>query len=359
MEGIDWLFELKERVPQFLERLKGKKITGFFHYSLTGDLYDENVKWGLGNTVFATKIYYTFDLLNKMSLRDKNAMANFIKSFQKKDGSISDPLVKKKSFFREKFSAIKNLDFNNFFHQQTIRAETRQAIFALGLLGKKPDMLYQKFPKTEKEIEKYLSKLNWQKPWGAGSHFSHLLFFLKNNDLENKRDLINFAINWINKLQNPKDGSWYQGNPNLQQKINGAMKVITGLKVAEKMNFKYPEKLIDLCLSARNDTHACDNFNIIYVLKRANELTESPYRYQEIKNFALERLKIYKEYYFPEIGGFSFLPNKANAYYYEAKITKGLNEPDIHGTVMFLWGISIIAQILNIDKKLELKEQIP
>jgi len=360
MEDINWIFELKEKIPQFLERLKGRKNPGFFHYSLSGDLYDENVKWGLGNTVFAVKIYYTLNLLNDLSKEKKESMASFIKSFQRKDGTIFDLLIKKKrAILIPILLAIKNLDFNNLFHQQTIRAETRQSISVLKLLGKKPDIPYQKFPKTQEEIKKYLAKLNWEKPWGAGSHFSHLIFFLKNSDLENKEDLINFAINWISKLQSSEDGSWYEGSPFLQEKINGAMKIITGLKVANKMNFKYPEKLIDLCLLAKNGTQACDNFNIVYVLKYANELTGSQYRFDEIKNFALQRLEIYKSYCYPEIGGFSFLPDKANVYYYGAKISKGLNEPDIHGTCMFLWGISIIAQILGIDKRLGFNEQVP
>ncbi len=137
------------------------------------------------------------------------------------------------------------------------------------------------------------------------------------------------------------------------------MKIITGLKGADKMNFRYPEKLIDLCLRTKNDKHACDNFNIIYLLHYANEIAEKNYRVDEIKDFATERLRIYKNYYFPEIGGFSFLPDKANVYYYGMKITKGLKEPDIHGTVMFLWGISIIMQILGYKNNLEFREFTP
>lgn len=358
IQDIKWVFELKEKVPKFLEKLKGKESPGFFHYVLSGDLYDENIKWGLGNTVFAVKIYYTLDLLDNLPKAERKTMADFIKSFQRKDGMIYDPLVKREAFLREKLSAIKNLDFNNFFHQQTLKAETRQSISALKFLGEKPEIFYQKFPKTKKEIEKYLSKLNWQKPWGAGSHFSHLVFFLKNSDLKDKEYLINFSIDWINKLQNSRDGSWYKGNPDLQQKVNGAMKIITGLKVADKMDFQYSDKLIDLCLSAKNNEQACDNFNIIYVIHYANKITCGKYRIDEIKKFAQDRLKIYKNYYFSEIGGFSFLPNKTNICYYGAKLTKGLKEPDIHGTVMFLWGISMIAPILGFDKKLGFKELI-
>jgi len=66
MEKINWIFELREIVPKFLERLKNKMVPGFFHYSLSGDLYDENTKWGLGNTIFAAKIYYTLDFLDNL-----------------------------------------------------------------------------------------------------------------------------------------------------------------------------------------------------------------------------------------------------------------------------------------------------
>ena len=189
--------------------------------------------------------------------------------------------------------------------------------------------------------------------------FFSLTFFLKKSHSENKETLTIFAIKWLNKLQNPEDGSWYFRKPSLQQKINGAMKIITALKVAEEMNFQYPEKLIDLCLSAQNDNHACDNFNIIYVLHYANKMIDNNYRSAEIRKFALDRLAEYRNYYYPEIGGFSFLSHKSNVYYYGSKITKGLNEPDIHGTIMFLWGITIIAQILGIDKKLGFNELIP
>lgn len=355
-QNINWLLELKQKVPQFMEELKGEKKSGFYHYSLSGDLYSEDENWGLGNTVFAIKIYYTLNLLNSMVEEEKNDMAQFIKNFQDEQGNIYDPLVKHKSFVREKLSAIRHRRFNNFFHRQTMRAETRQAVSALHLLGGKPKVYPKEMPDTKRGAEKYLSSLKWEVPWGAGSHFSHLLFFLANSEKENKDELIDYAIWWVNKLQNPETGSWYRGNPSLQNKINGAMKVLTGLKAADRMEFKYAKQLVDLCLSAKNDKHACDNFNIVYVLKYANEALDGQYRNTEIRDFARERLNIYQEYYWPEHGGFSFHKGRANDYYYKAIITKGLPEPDIHGTVMFLWGVALIAQILNIEENLGFQE---
>lgn len=111
MENMNWIFELKEKVFQLLEKLKGGKIPGFFHYSLSGNLYDEKVKWGAGNTVFVAKIYYTLDMLKALSSEEREDMANFIKSFQKENGEIYDSLVRKRALLRNFLSAAKNLDF--------------------------------------------------------------------------------------------------------------------------------------------------------------------------------------------------------------------------------------------------------
>ncbi|GAG60126.1 unnamed protein product, partial [marine sediment metagenome] len=243
-------------------------------------------------------------------------------------------------------------------NQDVKLAETRQSISALSLFGYKPDYIYQKIPYNENRINKYLNQLNWKYPWGAGSHFSHLLYFLYYYNFKKKDELIQYAIDWINKIQKSTDGFWYKGNTSTQQKINGAMKIITGLKVVDKVNFNYAEKIIDNVLAAKNDEQACDNFNIVYVLKYCNEITKRKHRFSEIADFMYDRLDIYKEYYFSDIGGFSFMKNKANGTYYGALITKGKNEPDIHGTVMFIWGISIIAQILDLNNKLQFNEFI-
>ena len=96
-------------------------------------------------------------------------------------------------------------------------------------------------PLTEEKIFKFLSNLNWNQPWGAGSHFSHLLFFLNLNYVTknlSKGDFdsaTQFAIDWVNKLQNDNDGTWYKGNTSDRFKINGAMKIISGLNIIDKI----------------------------------------------------------------------------------------------------------------------------
>jgi len=357
MKDISWIFSLKNKVPVFLKELSGKKRSGFYHYSLSGDYFGEKIKWGLGNSVFFLKIIYTLGLEKKYS-REVQETAEFIKSFQRKDGLFSDFLIAFLSLPSRAVKTIKDSDFGIILNNQTARAETRQAISSLSLFQTKPNYTYNDFPKTKRETTKYLANLNWRSPWGAGSHFSHLLFFLHYSSLSNKKELINHSVDWVNQYQCDEDGFWYKNNPSPQQKINGTMKVITGLKVINKVNFKYAQKIIDNALLMTSDKQACDNFNIVYVLKCCGEITKKSYRFNDIIRFMFDRLDKYKEYYYPNIGGFSFNRNKAGQFYYGALVSRGKNEPDIHGTVMFLWGISIIAQVLGINKKLGFKEFI-
>lgn len=357
-KDLYWLFNLKGKISSLLRKFKGKKRRGFYHYSLSGDFLGDRIKWGLGNSVFFLKIILTLGLEKEFEQEVKETI-NFILTFQRKDGSFYDPLIKFVSLPIRILKTIKTLNLSNLFYKHTKIAETRQTISVLSLLNVKPTFEYKRVPNTEQEIGKYLKKLDWSIPWSAGSHFSHLIFFLYHSSVHNKDLLINFAINWVNSLQHETDGFWYKGNPSIQLKINGAMKIFTAMKVVNKMNFKYPERIIDNILLAINDEQACDNFNIVYVLKYCNELTESKYRYTEIENFMYERLRIYKQYYHSNVGGFSFQRNQADKTYYSALISKGRNEPDLHGTHLFLWGISVIIQILKIDNELMYNEIIP
>ena len=360
---MDWIFDLKIKVPEFLNKIKSEE--GFFHYSLSGDIYSANEKWGLGNAVFAVKIYYTLNLLNSLPQEEKEEIISFIKGFQNRDGSIFDPLISRKSIITNIYSALKNRDFSNLLNQKTKRAETRQSFSALSMLYSKPEFPYLKVPNNIQEIGKYLKSLNWNKPYDAGSHFSHLLFFLYTNhqmfnvNKENFAELIEYSIGWVNKLQSRNDGCWYKGNIiSNSQKINGAMKIITGLNVVKKPKFNYSEKLIDLCLSSKNFVNACDILDVIYVLHYSNLQTKGDYRFSDIEEFCKKWMNTAKNNYFPEISGFSFYKNRANQYYYGAKITRGLNEPDIHGTVLILWGICLVSKILGFEKELGFKEFI-
>lgn len=361
MKELNWLYTLKDEVLEFLEHQKSKKVKGYYRYSYSGDLYDETKHWNIGSSVYALKIYYTLGIEKNQEITDT---ANYIKSFYHKNGEIYDDFIFKKAFIRNIASSIKHKRWANILNEQYKRAETRQSYSSLMLYDELPDKTMLDIPNNENEINTFLDKLNWNEPWGAGSHFSHLMFFYRLAKQSNMIDeeefdiLTDYAINWIETIRDQKSGGWYKGIQEDRFIVNGAMKIITGLIAVDKTKFNYAKELIDTCLRSTNDEHACDNFNIILVLNYASKLLSRDYRQSEIEKFAINRLAKYKAHYKKEQGGFSFFPFSANHNYYGAKITKGLNEADIHGTVLFLWGIAIASQILGIEKEIGFKEFI-
>lgn len=118
-----------------------------------------------------------------------------------------------------------------------------------------------------------------------------------------------YLFEYVEKYRQ-NDGSWYQTatDVSLQLRINGAMKMVTAYQAAGRSDIGMEKELIDLCLSAVNDANACDNFNIVCVLNQCGKNIN--HRYREIEEFALNRLDIYKEYYWPQWGGFPFRRGK-------------------------------------------------
>ncbi|MBF0289963.1 MAG: hypothetical protein HQM14_19275 [SAR324 cluster bacterium] len=351
--AVEWFHELKSEVPRFLDSLQGEKNKGFYRYSLTGDL-NRSEEWGLGNSVFAAKNYY---MLNALTSELKKNISEFILQFQDPTGYIFDPYIAHQSRLRRVVFSFRSRNFNNLFNEQTKRAETRQSFAALRCVDSRPDVPYMQIPYTKELIREYIYKLKWATPWEAGSHLSHLAFFLMNNyrmfdvHSEDINELVDYAFEVVNEFRQT-DGAWYDASQAVPktEKVNGAMKLITALSAAEKTDLDNVNALIDLCLSTLNEGHACNHFNIIYVLSNCHKKSE--YRAEEIQQYCLERLDMYKEYYWSEYGGFSFFKRKANSIYYNAKISSGKQEPDIHGTSLLLWGIVLISDVLQMRKKI-------
>lgn len=358
-DDIDWLRDIRERVYSFIQKMNARKDFSYFKYSYSGDLYDSNIKWGLGQLVFATKILYMIDKIKELEPAHRLNLINAINSFQTKDGYCSDPTLFKANKRRVISGLLKGRKISSF-HEQIKRAETRQSFAALLSLKSKPNYPFLQILYSKKGIDRYLTKLDWQQPWAAGSHFSHLLFFLRyNKELfglhsDEVEELIDYAIEWVNRFQSSVDGCWYRGEVPDSQKVNGAMKILTGLSASGRLLFSYPGRIIDTALNIAKWSDACNDFNVVYVLYCCSKVVD--YRSDDIKDFCLRRLSQYRRYYHGDIGGFSFKLGKANDVYYGVKITKGLNEPDIHGTTMFLWGITLISKILKLD--LGLREPI-
>jgi hypothetical protein len=124
------------------------------------------------------------------------------------------------------------------------------------------------------------------------------------------------------------------------------MKVISGLDWLD-IPIHYPEKLIDFCLLSTPDSTGCDLVDYVYVLYKCSEQTK--YRKKEIVLYCEKLLKLIENHFYDE-GGFSYYIGKSQTHYYGVKITKDYNQPDIHGTLLFVWALSMIFNLLETGK---------
>lgn len=353
---LDWILSVKKSTSRFLEnQIKDKYVS--YSYS---DKYSKKLYYHIGSYTFALKILYIIDNKNY-----KEKLINKLLEYKKPTGEIYSNYHFIKSFLRNFLISIKTRNFINLDNHQYKMAETRQSYSVLKMLHiytLDPKFFYLKILNKNNFLSNKLLYLNWNKPWNSGSHFSHFCFFLKysydagkiNKNIYEENKLV--LIRFINSINCSKTGTWYVGETTKREKINGAMKIITGLDHIQSLSIINSKKIIDFILSIKNDESACDNFNIIYVLQKSFKSLNYKYRKNEVIDFALDRLKIYKKYYFSKEGGFSFYIKRSNDWYYNLKISKSRNEPDIHGTVMFLWGLTLISKILDLNKIIQFKE---
>ena len=313
----------------------------------------------LGHLCYALKILYTVD---SQLLKNKRYIQNIDKRFQSynsfypdlpKNSYVDDQYYKlyknnfKKIWVKNciKFllNKIKFVEINpNYKFREYIRAETKQAIATQIQINKEFRSSYVSFPKTEEEIKEFLDNLDWSFPWNAGAQLSGICLFI--NTLEESKDLTYFIDRYMHeKLLS--DGTY--GNKNIKntsESINGSMKVISGFDWLG-INIHSPESLIDTCLQHEPMSEGCDLVDVIYVLYMCNKQTN--YREDDIKNYFEGLLPEVEEHFYPEIGGFSYYKHKSQTHYYGLNISDGLDEPDLHGTTLLVWSLSMMFEILG------------
>ena len=145
---------------------------------------------------------------------------------------------------------------------------------------------------------------------------------------------------YLDNVLEKSSGFYYKGvEVGQKEKINGAMKVITGLDWINKP-IHHPQKIIDYCLEVVPESDGCDIVDIIYVLYKCT--TQSNYKKNEVVEYLNKLKKTIRKNYHPEYGAFSYFKHKSQTHYYGLQISKGLNTPDIHGTTLMLWALTMI-----------------
>lgn len=304
----DWIIN----VVKFLKEIEKR------NYSWTLSGYD-NAK--LSSAALFCKLSKIFEKYHKF---DTQKLENTIKQYKNDSTYYID----------------KTNDRNN------IIAETRQAISGLKNMNKND---------TNINIEKYFNDIGWfmndnywTNPWSAGAQLSHYLFFLQLNPEKNKNK-INDVLNQLNKYK--KHNGWYFGNPSHHVRINGIMKIFTGLDI---INYNYDNikeiltKIVDEMLKLNPSSGGCNLYDFVYVLCKSTNIN---YRIEESKQKLIQIGNIILKYQHPD-GGFSYNINSTTPVIYGKRCTPGKKQGGMHGTTLMCMALCMIDKSCNLGLNL-------
>ena len=353
---IKYFQEIPLNALEFLDNL-AKKDLNFNPVIKSPTLI--GTKLNMGYLCYAIKIHVLTNNWNNLNTTDQQHFIEKLKNYQKsnyytyKNYFIDDHLYKyfrkpiskykAKHLFKFGLNKLKNNDLqtlNTHLHK-TINADNKQTISTLleikEEINKNPDISFDKF----NGLDEYLNQYDWSKPWDAGAQFSSICMYNSAFNLKLEDKLSDFIITKLDS----DTGSYFSRIPvSNREIINGAMKVITGLDWLEVKIHK-PNKLIDFCLANKPEFEGCDLVDYIYVLYKCSSQTN--YKKEQVISLMYEVLEYLKLLYHPSQKGFSYFEGKSQTHYYGINISKGINEPDIHGTVLSIWAIVMILESIE------------
>lgn len=356
MEYTERPFEvLREKLNVWLGNLAYDLNLGRFRFCLKGNQVPTKGQQGQISTCFAMKIAWQTGLWEQWPEQRRHACVKFIQSFQHEDGWFVDPWLLKAS-------KISMKDYLRFllgrFHwrdlqakkRKNVRAETRQSASTLLMVGATPLYPLPCEIRSVEDVRKYMQGLDWRNPWSAGSHVSHQLFMLTVNhqyfsQLSSYEDLIDAFFDQLVQFHDKKTGTWFVGGPSDTIKINGAMKIFSGL---QWLNRPYPDTrpLLDFALQQPFQKDGCGFLNRLFVIWQAIKDVPDGYRQEDIRRLAWEVLETVKLFH-QDDGAFSFFQDHSQTYYYGASVSHGYKVSDLHGTVMLVWAMAIALEFLG------------
>lgn len=351
----------KKDIITWLEDSKKKLSPGHFRFCFEGNLVPTEGKTALFAACFGVKIAWQTGLWDEWPDDFKTSCVDFIKSFQGTDGYFVDTWLfpsRKSSivqFIKGNIKAVKNggklIPFNEH-KSKLLRAETRQAVATLYMIGERPNFPVSNAIQSAFDAKNYLNKLDWSNPWSAGSHLAHILCILKINKDFFSIDYGYHAITseilgFLQRIYDENSGTWFQGNPQEFLKVNGAMKILSGLDWVDDgyISFDY-RRLINFALRQPFEKDGCGFLNRLLVVYKCLEKIDYDIDTRPIIEL-LDNAKSEIIRFKKADGAFSFYHNKSQDYYSGIKVSNGEFISDLHGTVMICWALSMINTIEN------------
>lgn len=363
--------EIKESVASWLQEMTRGLPIGRFRFCRRRGFVPTNGPQGQVSTCFAVKTAWHIGAWPDWQADAREACIRFIQSFQTAEGNFVDEWLLRNLAVAPRLAALKHLRLRELVtngssadaRQRAVRAETRQSAATLLLVGERP-----RFPlptsmwATESAVRQFVRSLDWTSPWGSGSHTSHLVAFLVINDRLRggpsppSTMLLDATFDEAERFLDPRTGTWGQGAISPVQRINGAMKMLTAYRWANRPT-PCPEKLIDFALGYASGADGCGVLDRLFVLRNAS-LDTPDHRIDDVKQAAFSALGEIANHRQRD-GGFSFFPVRAQRAYYGALVSLGERQSDMHGTVLLTWAWAIALDLLGLREDLGWRISVP
>jgi hypothetical protein len=358
MTGLDpsWFSRCEENIPQVLRGWKIGEQPGRFAPCLRGTTAVGR-EMALAWSCFALKIVHTLRRWEKLSREEREEWIEFIGDFQRGDEEAAFEDPPEMACLRKPAGVLASLlrlvgrgpwrpD-----PRSILLAETKQAIATLAEIGQAPARPFRGFPVTPDSARKWLSGLDWSKPWGAGGQSAGLAVFIASQAprFMPERDVLELrdaCRGFFNDLADPETGAYFRGaRPAHGELVNGAMKTLMALDWLE-MPIHYPDKLVSTVLAAAPKSDGCHLVDAIYVLHRALGRGGADARVRAFCEDAFVALQSHQH----DEGGFSFYQRRAQTNYYGVPISRGLDEADIQGTCLLAWAAAMIWELVDPER---------
>ena len=350
----------KEGVRTWLEEMSEGLLPGRFRFCKKRNLVPITGDRGQVSSCFAAKIAWHIGTWQNWSATNREGCLQFIESFQQPDGYFVDGWLMSRiewsiRIMLAKHGKLKPLAasfVNNCSDEKTRarRAVTRQSAGVLWLLGRCPQFRLPIEHESETSVRLFVRSMDWSYPWSAGSHTGHLIAFaVMNARLQNvsplENALMHAAFDESDRFLDLGTGTWGLAGASHEQRINGAMKMLTAYGLAGRQ-IQYPERLLDYTLDTASSENGCGILDRLFVIQQANKHVPD-YRRTDVEKIALEALNEIGKYH-QDDGGFSFSQARAQRSYYGALVSLGGKQGDLHGTLMFTWACAVVLDLLGL-----------
>lgn len=366
------LSEFENELKQYILSLQDRESPWKFSFCRQG-LTPLGEEIRLAPSCFGLKLFKILSLWEIQPQRVQEEWISYLHSFQqigaRKESLILsnafvDPVILSRHTHPTFFDQVNSFRsrsiieiYRNFFKndpidrfEKYIVAETKQTLATLHEVGKKPLNSYKCYPHDPQLAYSYVSSFDWRLPWGAGGQTSATCAFIALDSEESEtesaaEELIEGIYKFYTTIADPESGGYFDGpRPSYSMLINGAMKVLTGLDWLNKP-IHYPCVLLKTAVKELPRPDGCNLVDCVYVIYRCiNEMEKPIEDMKKVMDYLDEIVELIWMHHNVD-GGFSYAIGAAQRWYYGMRISRGLNESDIHGTILLVWALAMIFEL--------------